>query len=258
MSRRVGLVAGVAAAGVGVAACAALYLGPLSQSVAGAGTSAAPSADSTTAASTAASQLTPPVPAPQTSTPAAAPPQRQAAAATTPVRPSQATAYLTVPGAGISHLKIVTYSGEPDNARGTEINDSGLVGAPRGSWGGVAPGEIGNLLLTAHRTSAGAPMLEVPNLRPGAKIFIDQGATRFEYRVSSKTMINFRDASSRALQTAAVPGSPGKTATKPAVVLSTCATPEDNAAGNYWRDVHGNPTHRIAVFGFLQSVTARS
>ncbi len=170
---------------------------------------------------------------------------------------SSATAYLSVPQAGISRVKIVTYSGVADDARGTAINDSGLVGAPRGSWGGVAPGQVGNLLLTGHRTSAGAPMGDVPRLRAGDKIYVDQGATRYVYVANAKMVIDFRSAASRSLQAAAVPGSPGKPATKPAIVLSTCATPEDNAAGNYWRDQFDNPTHRIAVYGYLESVVPR-
>jgi len=100
-------------------------------------------------------------------------------------------------------------------------------------------------------------MLNVPRLTPGDKIYVDQGKNRFVYVASSKAKINFRSAASRALQQAAVPGSPGKRATRPAIVLSTCATPEDNAAGNYWRDEHDNPTHRIAVYGYLQSVIPR-
>lgn len=208
-------------------------------------------------AAPAATKSSPPVP---TTTPTKSPsaqPSQPAASSPSIPPPSNAPAYLSVPKAGISNAKIVTYSGVADDTRGTEINDAGLVGAPRGSWGGVAPGQIGNLLLTGHRTSAGSVMLNVPRLTPGDKIYVDQGKTRFVYVASSKAKINFRSAASRALQQAAVPGSPGKRATRPAVVLSTCATPEDNAAGNYWRDEHQNPTHRIAVYGYLQSVIPR-
>ncbi len=223
------------------------------------GVSAEPSAEAVVAPASTAPAPSARADAP-TATPNAAPaqavPQTPPPPATSP-KPSNQTAYLSVPAADISRLKIVTYSGVPDDDRGTEINDSGLAGAPRGGWGGVPPGQIGNFLLTAHRTSAGAPMGRVPELRAGDEIFIDQGATRFVYTVASKTTINFRSAQSRALQTAAVPGSPGKKPSRAAIVLSTCATPEDNAAGNFWRDEHQNPTHRIAVFGYLKKVVAR-
>lgn len=35
------------------------------------------------------------------------------------------------------------------------------------------------------------------------------------------------------------------------ITLSTCATPEDDAAGNFWRDEFGNPEHRIDKVGVL-------
>lgn len=161
---------------------------------------------------------------------------------------------LTVPAADIFDAKVVYYRGEPDDARGTSINDDGLIGAPISPSHGVLPGQVGNLLLTGHRTSAGSPMLTVPELRDGDLIHLDQGGYRFTYRVSDEYWVNFRDRTSRAQQESPVPGRPGVRATRPAVVLSTCATPEDNAAGNYWRDEFSNPTHRIAVAGFLVSV----
>lgn len=166
-------------------------------------------------------------------------------------------AYLSVPSIGIDRVKIVYYEGEPDDDRGTGINDDGLVGAPRSRTYGVAPGQIGNLLLTGHRTSAGAPMQDVPKLDAGDDVYIDQGMYRFVYRVNHDYWINFRDRSSRLLQESPVPGSPGKRATRAAVVLSTCATPEDHAAGDYWSDEHSNPTHRIAVAGYLVRTIAR-
>lgn len=167
------------------------------------------------------------------------------------------TVYLSVPAAGIEELEIVPYVGLPDDDRGTEINDDGLAGAPRGSWGGVAPGQVGNLMLTGHRTSAGSPMLNLPDVSAGDRIYVDQGRYRFIYVANRQMKINFRDADSRALQTAAVPGYPGRKPTRPAIVLSTCATPEDHADGNYWSDEHDNPTHRIDIFGFLESVQPR-
>jgi len=40
------------------------------------------------------------------------------------------------------------------------------------------------------------------------------------------------------------------------ITLSTCATPEDDAAGNFWRDAHDNPEHRIDRIGVLVSTRA--
>lgn len=35
------------------------------------------------------------------------------------------------------------------------------------------------------------------------------------------------------------------------ITLSTCATPEDHADGNFWSDRFGNPEHRIDEIGVL-------
>jgi sortase A len=35
------------------------------------------------------------------------------------------------------------------------------------------------------------------------------------------------------------------------ITLSTCATIEDHAAGNWWADRFGNPEHRIDKIGVL-------
>jgi sortase A len=38
------------------------------------------------------------------------------------------------------------------------------------------------------------------------------------------------------------------------ITLSTCATPEDHAAGNFWSDRFDNPEHRIDKVGVLTEV----
>ncbi len=38
------------------------------------------------------------------------------------------------------------------------------------------------------------------------------------------------------------------------ITLSTCATPEDHAAGNFWADELHNPEHRIDKIGVLRSL----
>jgi sortase A len=48
-----------------------------------------------------------------------------------------------------------------------------------------------------------------------------------------------------------VPGSPGTSPTRAFLTLSTCATWEDHAAGNYWADELHNPEHRVDKIGVL-------
>lgn len=193
-------------------------------------------------------------PTPAPTTPATPPQPTQSAHSS--ARPSphpvagDAAITLTIPDAGIDDLRVVRYMGTPDDAEGTELNERGISGAPYGRWGGVAPGETGNFFVTGHRTSAGAPMLRVPDLRRGARILVHLSGKTITYRVAERLWIDFRSDTERDRQAAPVPGKPGKRATHPAIVLSTCATPEDNAAGLSWRDQFGNPAHRIAIVGY--------
>ena len=71
------------------------------------------------------------------------------------------------------------------------------------------------------------------------------------YRITRTRWTSFREPASRAAQEATVPGRPGVEPTRAMITLSTCATPEDHAAGNYWSDRFGNPEHRIDKIGVL-------
>ena len=159
-------------------------------------------------------------------------------------------ASLTVPKAGIKNLKIVRYRGTPDDGPGTVIQNKGIVSAPYGSWGGVLPGQVGNFFLAAHRTSAGGPMRRVPGLKKGDKIYVRFNNKTIVYTVAYRLTVNFRSNASKLKQLTPVPGFPSLTPVAPAIVLSTCATPEDDAAGLHWRDKYDNPTHRFNVVAF--------
>lgn len=160
-------------------------------------------------------------------------------------------ATISVPRAGIRDLKIIRYRGVPDDTYGTGIQDTGVAVAPFGDWGGVLPGQIGNFMVTAHRTSHGSPMLNVPELEPGDIITVKSAGMTYRYKVADELWVDFRREADRISQRSPVPGHPGRTATAAAITLSTCATPEDHAAGLYWSDSNGNPAHRIAITAFL-------
>jgi sortase A len=158
---------------------------------------------------------------------------------------------ITIPAAHVAALRDMLYLGGPDDARGTSFEERGLAASPLGRAGGVLPGLVGNFIVTAHRTAAGAPFLDVPDLRPGDEILVRAGAHTYVYRVTGRMWVTFHDAASYARQVAPVPGFPGRVATLAMITLSTCATPEDNAAGLRQRDALGNPPHRIDVVGRL-------
>jgi sortase A len=171
-------------------------------------------------------------------------------------RPRRAT--LTIPAIQLRDLPVVPYRGWTDDAPGTEIQNTGVAASPHGPRGGVGPGGVGNYQVTAHRTSSTAAFEDLPSLRRGDRVVVRAGGTRYVYEVRRTRETSFRSARSLAEQRAAVPGRPGVKPVQAFITLSTCATPEDHAQGNYWADQFGNPEHRIDKIGVLVRATERS
>lgn len=232
--------------------CSAGADAALSSTAPSAAPSATPSAPSERAAAAvepapATPSATPP--AAPSLTPSAQPAPRESAARTL-------TASLTIPEIGLKNLRVVPYEGTTDDWPGTRIQNRGVAASPYGEQGGVGPGEIGNYLVTAHRLSAGGPLRALPSLDKGDSVFVTAGGKVYEYRITESRQTSFRSERSLAEQRAAVPGFPGKEPTQAMITISTCATPEDDAAGNFWRDDRGNPEHRIDKIGVLVSTTS--
>ncbi|MFI7277436.1 sortase domain-bontaining protein [Streptomyces sp. NPDC049879] len=166
-------------------------------------------------------------------------------------RPQEA--YLTIPDIDIERLRIQPYQGQTDDGPGTVIQDRGIAASPHGPSGGVGPGGIGNYQVTAHRNSAGAPFFSIPDLENGARVEVATEERVFVYEVYETRRTSFRSEQSLAEQRAAVPGYPGRTPDEAVITLSTCATQEDHAVGNFWSDEFDNPEHRIDKIGILIS-----
>jgi len=159
---------------------------------------------------------------------------------------------LTIPGLRrITRLPVIAYRGKTDDGPGTRIQDRGIAAAPYGPHGGTGPGGLGNYQVTAHRTSHGRIFRHTPSLRRGAKIYVDSGRWRYVYVVIKTRWTSFRSPRDLREQRAPVPGHPGKKPKRGYITISTCATPEDHAAGNFWTDRFGNPEHRIDKIGVL-------
>ncbi len=162
-------------------------------------------------------------------------------------------AVLAVPALGLSGLRVVAYAGRPDDGPGTAIQNGGPAASPHGSGGLVGPGGIGNYLVTGHRSSSTAPFRRLPSLRPGARVVVVTATHRLVYEIVRTQWTSFRSPASLRAQSAAVPGRPGREPTRAMITLSTCATYEDHAVGNYWSDEFHNPEHRIEKIGVLRS-----
>ena len=162
-------------------------------------------------------------------------------------------AVLSIPAIGVEGLVVEPYRGRTDDAPGTELQNRGLAASPYGPRGGTGPGGIGNYQVTAHRNSSTAAFADLPQLRRGQRVVVDIDGTRLTYEITTTRSTSFRSRVSLAQQRAAVPGRPGAVPTRAMITLSTCATQEDHAAGNYWADELDNPEHRIDKIGVLVS-----
>jgi sortase A len=160
-------------------------------------------------------------------------------------------ARLTIPSLHIRRLPVIAYRGRTDDGPGTRIQNRGIAASPYGPHGGTGPGGLGNYQVTAHRTAHGGVFRHTPSLTRGAKAYVDVGRWRYVYRVVRTRWVSFRSARSLRRQRAAVPGRPGRKPTRAYITISTCATPEDHARGDYWTDRFGNPEHRIDKIGVL-------
>lgn len=161
-------------------------------------------------------------------------------------------ARLTIPALERVHgLLVVAYRGRTDDGPGTKIQNRGIAASPYGRHGGTGPGGIGNYQVTAHRTAHGGIFGGTPSLHKGNRVYVDVGRWRYVYRIVGTRWVSFRSAKSLRAQRAAVPGRPGRQAKHGYITISTCATPEDHARGNYWTDRYGNPEHRIDKIGRL-------
>ncbi|GAA4712313.1 sortase domain-containing protein [Nocardioides conyzicola] len=161
-------------------------------------------------------------------------------------------ARLTIPKLPRIHrLLVVAYRGKTDDGPGTKIQNRGIAASSHGPEGGTGPGGLGNYQVAAHRTSHGGIFHNTPSLRKGDRVLVDMGKWRYVYRIVGTRWVSFRSAKSLRAQRAAVPGKPGKKPHHAYITISTCATPEDHARGNYWTDRYGNPEHRIDKIGRL-------
>jgi sortase A len=163
-------------------------------------------------------------------------------------------ARLSIPALGLERLRVRHYSGSPDDAIGTRIQNGGIAASPYGPEGGTGIGGIGNYIITGHRTSSTRPFAHLPRLRNGAKIHLVAGGKRYTYKIVATRRTSFRSQKSLARQSAAVPGKVGVKPTQAMITLSTCRTPEDRAEGNHWSDRFGNPEHRIDKIGALVAI----
>ncbi|MEU1877594.1 class E sortase [Streptosporangium sp. NPDC020072] len=95
-----------------------------------------------------------------------------------------------------------------------------------GHYPGTAlPGEVGNFVLSGHRTTYAAPFNRLGELRRGDEIVVETRQAGYTYRVTGERVVD----PGQVDVIAPVPGVPGRRPTKAVITLSTCH-PEYSAA----------------------------
>ncbi|WP_180903553.1 class E sortase [Nonomuraea indica] len=131
------------------------------------------------------------------------------------VRLGGAVALLRIPKIGADYRYAVIEGVSPEH----------LKKGPGHYPGTALPGQIGNFVVSGHRTTYGAPFNEIDKLRPGDEIVVDAREARYTYRVTRQHIVQ-----PTALEVVEpVPGKPGRRPRRASITLTTCH-PEYSAA----------------------------
>lgn len=124
-------------------------------------------------------------------------------------------------GNGVAVLRIPRL-GEGWNAQppvvveGTGVGD--LKKGPGRMVDSAQPGELGNLVISGHRTTYGAPFADLDRLQPGDAVVVETRETWFTYRVTGIEIVP----PSAVEVTLPVPGEPGVAPTQSVMTMTTC------------------------------------
>lgn len=152
-------------------------------------------------------------------------------AALNPPFDGQGMAILYIPRLGRDYHEVIV--------QGVSVED--LRKGPGHYPGTAMPGQIGNFVLSGHRTTYGAPFNRLGELRRGDAIVVETRTTWYVYDVTSIEIVLPTDLD----VIAPVPDHPGVRPTKAMITLTTC-NPEFSA------------TQRLIVHGQLVSSQPRS
>jgi sortase A len=125
-----------------------------------------------------------------------------------PLLNGHAIALLYIPRLGRGYVKAIV--------EGISVDD--LKKGP-GHWPKSAlPGQVGNFVVSGHRTTYGAPFNRLDEVRPGDAIVIETRTTWYVYRETSESKVSPNDVA----VTYPVPNQPGARPTKPMLTFTTC------------------------------------
>jgi sortase A len=138
-------------------------------------------------------------------TAAARPAARSAVA---PAELGRGFAVLRVPRLGRDYAEVVVEG----------VTTAALRRGPGHYPGTALPGEVGNVVLSGHRTTYGAPFADLQRLRPGDAVVLETRDRWFTYRAIDELVVR----PTAVEQIAPVPGRPGARPTRRLLTLTTC------------------------------------
>jgi len=124
-------------------------------------------------------------------------------------------------GTGVAVLRLPrlgeTFNAEPPVVvEGTSVED--LKKGPGRIPTSGQPGELGNMVISGHRTTYGAPFADLDRLQPGDAVVVETRDTWFTYRVTGTEIV----APTAVEVTLPVPRQPGVAPTQSLLTLTTC------------------------------------
>ncbi|XRQ09341.1 class E sortase [Actinomadura welshii] len=155
-------------------------------------------------------------------------------------RASKVTTEQVELGKGIARIRIPSFGDDWSFVVIEGVDQDDLRKGPGHYPGTALPGEVGNFVVSGHRTTYSAPFNRLGELDRGDEILIDTRAHQHVYKVTDRKIVR----PSATEVTAPVPGHPKRKPTDRMITLTTCH-PKFSAA------------KRMIIFGELASSVPR-
>ncbi|GAA2455420.1 class E sortase [Actinomadura vinacea] len=121
-------------------------------------------------------------------------------------------------GEGLAMIRVPRFGAKYRYVIVEGVQQSDLRKGPGHYPGSALPGQVGNFVVSGHRTTYSAPFNRAGELRAGDRILIDTREKQFVYRVTGRKIVK----PTAVEVTAPVPGRPRERPTRKLITLTTC------------------------------------
>ncbi len=141
-----------------------------------------------------------------------------AASAPTPIKPGATPHVIPALGQGFARVYLPSIGRDQVHVVVEGVGTDDLKRGPGHYPGTAEPGEIGNVVISGHRTTYGAPFNRLDELHDGDPVVLETQSFFYTYRVVAMTIVS-PDAIG---ETDPVPNKPGVAPTQRLLTLTTC------------------------------------